>query len=161
MRRILFFLIAGLLLSSCTHRIVRTGYHVKKSDHITCDVPIKKDIVISDTLATKIGEIKLGESGFSVVCSEEHAINILKGEACAIKADLIVITEETRPDLWSSCYRCRANFYKFIRTENKGIVENDEKYEIQNLKSRVSNDRMRNTAIGIGAFLVGFLFAIM
>lgn len=94
MKRILFLLLAILLFSNCSHRIVRTGYQNKKSDYSSCDVVIKKDTFVADTLATKIGEIKLGDSGLSVVCSEGHAINILKNEACAINADLIVITKE-------------------------------------------------------------------
>ena len=110
MKPIIYTLLIGLFFTSCSHRIVRTGYQVNKSDYENCDVIIKRNTEISDTVAIKIGEIKLGETGFSVACSEEHAVKILKNEACAIDADLIIITEENRPDLWSSCYRGLADF---------------------------------------------------
>lgn len=94
MKRIGIFFYIVLIFSSCTHRIVRTGYNISKSDYKSCDVVIKKYVYISDSIARKIGEIKLGESGFAVACSEGHAVNILKNEACAINADLIIIKEE-------------------------------------------------------------------
>ena len=64
----------------------------------------------------------LGETGFSVECSEGHALKILENEACAINADLVVINEETRPDVWSSCYRCTATFYKLNMTRIPFII---------------------------------------
>lgn len=155
MNKLFYFLIAVLLFSNCTHLIVRTGYKVKKSDYKTCEVVIKKNIVVSDTLAIKIGEVKLGESGFSVACSEEHAISILKGEACAINADLIIITEENRPDFWSSCYRCRAQFYQFNTKDIAQNVKSDETFNTSKVKDRVTNDRIRNTALFIGSGVIG------
>jgi hypothetical protein len=161
MRRIIFFLLVGFLFANCSHRIVRTGYDIHKSDYRTCDVIIKKNISVSDTIVTKIGDIKIGESGFSVTCSEEHAINILKGEACAINADLIIITEENRPDLWSSCYRCSAGFYKYNSTDIEKNIENDATYRPDNVKRRVSKDRAQNTGIFIGSVVVAILIGLL
>jgi hypothetical protein len=109
----------------------------------------------------KIGEIKLGETGFSVACSEEQAVQILKKEACALQADIINIVEENRPDFLSSCYRCRAEFYK---AENSSIqIQSSELYKPDDIQARVSQDRSRNVvyaifAIALGA-VAGFLFA--
>ncbi len=161
MKRMFYLLITVLLFSNCSHRIVRTGYHIKKSDYVTCDVIIKKNISIADTLVTMIGEVKLGDSGFSVACSEEHAINILRGEACAINADLIIITEENRPDLWSSCYRCRAEFYRFNKSDNNKDIKSDEIYDPRNIQDRVSRDRLKNTAIAIGSTAIGFIIGLL
>jgi hypothetical protein len=108
-----------------------------------------------------IGEVKLGDSGFSVACSEEHAINILRGEACAINADLIIITEENRPDLWSSCYRCRAEFYRFNKSDNNKDIKSDEIYDPRNIQDRVSRDRLKNTAIAIGSTAIGFIIGLL
>src|SRR6056297_556443 len=149
MKKIIYFLIAGLFFSSCTHSIIRTGYEIKKSDYKECDVVIKKDTSFSDTLVKKVGEIKLGETGFAVACSEAHAINILKGEACALDADLIIVTNENRPDLWSSCYRCSAEIYQYKSRNITEQIENDDIYNSENLNKRVNQDRGRNTAIAI------------
>ena len=97
----------------------------------------------------KIGEIKLGESGLAVACSEAHAIKILNNEACAIQADIINIVEENRPDLWSSCYRCRAEFYKYKIAPVQ--IQSNELYNQENIKRRVSQDRGKNTVIAIMA----------
>jgi len=161
MKRIFYLLITVLLFSNCSHRIIRTGYQIKKSDYVACDVVIKKDTSFADTTATKIGEIKLGESGFSVACSEEHAINILKGEACAINADIIIITEENRPDLWSSCYRCRAEFYRFNISDNDKEIKSDDIYNSGEIQNRVSEDRSKNTAIAVGSVVVGFIIGFL
>ncbi|WP_243347252.1 autotransporter outer membrane beta-barrel domain-containing protein [Parabacteroides sp. FAFU027] len=101
-----------LLTTGCAHQIVRSGYTVNKSEYRNCTIEIKKNVIKTDNL-TQLGIIKLGDSGFSLSCSEDEAIKILKKEGCALNADLINITEEKHPDLWSSCYRCTAVFYKY------------------------------------------------
>lgn len=161
MKKVLYLLISVLLLSGCSHRIVRTGYKARKSDYRTCDVVITKDTSAVDLQAAKLGEIRLGESGFSVACSEKHAIDILKGEACAINADLIVITDEKRPDFWSSCYRCSADFYRLDNSYHETNFESDEDFASQEVRKRVSKDRSRNASLAIGSAVVGALFALL
>ena len=74
---------------------------------------IKKFETIPDSVATRIGKVKLSDSGFSKHCSEEDAIAILKKEGCALNADFINILKESIPDSVSNCYRCSAEFYKY------------------------------------------------
>jgi preprotein translocase subunit SecF len=161
MKQIVYTLLVGFLFMSCSHRIVRTGYQIKKSDYKNCEVVIRKKTELSDTLALKIGEIKLGETGISSACSEEHAIKILKNEACAMGADFIIITDENRPDLWSSCYRCNAGFYKYKSVKSEKIISNDVEYEPEKVKSRVSKDRKQNTIVAIGSVIVGILLGLL
>jgi len=75
-------IIVIILFSSCSHRIVRDGYSITNSNNLDCPVAIKKQMEIPGTLK-KVGEIKLGESGFSVSCSESAAMQILRKEACS------------------------------------------------------------------------------
>lgn len=153
MKKLSIYLILLFLISSCTHQIIRTGYQTDKSESKNCDIVIKKFMTITDSLQ-KVGEIKLGDSGFSVACSEAHALEILRKEGCALNANIVNIVEETRPDFLSSCYRCRAVFYKF-----KGSMkdQNNDYYKSQEVDKRVSTDRTRNTFIGIGAAVLGFV----
>jgi len=74
---------------------------------------IRKFDTIPVSVATRIGKIKLSDSGFSNHCSEEDAIVILEKEGCALNADFINIIKENIPDSVSNCYRCSAEFYKF------------------------------------------------
>jgi hypothetical protein len=138
--------------------IHRYGYQKKKLDNIDCNIALVKYQIYSDSVATKIGSIKLGESGFSINCSETDAIKILKREGCSLGADIANIKKESRADIWSSCYRCEADFYKLIN--NKIIVKSDSTYLQQNVKVRVTNDRTRNIMIG-GSLLLILTFLLL
>ena len=131
--------------------IHRYGYQKRNSDTINCKISFVRFQNYSDSVATKIGSIRLGETGFSVNCSETDAIEILKREGCTLGADIVNVKEESRADLWSSCYRCRADFYKL--RDIKNILKSDSTYLPQNVKERVSNDRKRNVMI-VGGLLV-------
>lgn len=155
MKKLILYSLLFITFTSCSHRIVRTGYQVNKSDYSDCDIVIKKQMLVSDSVQ-KVGEIKLGESGLSGACSEADAIEILKREGCALKADIINITEETRANLWSSCYRCKADFYSYSNPEFK--AQSDEIYNSEDVKNRVSKDRGNNTLILVGSVVAGFLF---
>ena len=115
MKRLIYFLVFGIFFTNCKHQISRIGYDVDTilSTYANCDIKIKKFEIIPDSVATKIGTIKLSDSGFSNSCSEAEAIVILKNEGCALNADFINISKETKPDNDSECYRCRAEFYKY------------------------------------------------
>jgi hypothetical protein len=115
MKRLIYLIIVCITFVSCKHQISRIGYNVDTKSHsyTDCNITIKKFEAIPDSMATKIGKVKLSDSGFSKRCSEEDAIVILKREGCAIKADFINISKESRPDSVSNCYRCSAEFYKY------------------------------------------------
>lgn len=159
MKKTFYLLLTIILFSNCTYRIVRTGYDINKLDYENFDITIKKYEKINDSVATKIGEIKLGDAGFSIDCSEEHAINILKNEGYALNADLIIITEENRPDLWSFCYRCSAEFYKYNDPSTK--MTSDQIYDVENIQERVSKDRKKNTGNAIIAVTTGVLLGLI
>ncbi|MFA5330096.1 MAG: hypothetical protein WC384_20045 [Prolixibacteraceae bacterium] len=158
MKKAFFYFILLILFTGCSHRIVRMGYQINKADYRNCDIVIKKQMIVSDSLQ-KVGEIKLGETGLSIACSEEDAIEILKNEGCALKANVINITEETRADLWSSCYRCKAEFYRYTNPDFK--AQSDKGYQPENINKRVSKDRGKNTVMIIGGLAAGFLFGFL
>lgn len=156
MKNFLIFIPFILLwLSGCSHRIVRTGYNKHNEPLNSCEVVIKRNIAIPDADATKVGEIKLGESGLSITCSEKAAIELLTKEACSVDADLILITKERRPDLWSSCYRCNAVFYKFTNNNVKQNYESDSSYNNIEVRKRVRNDRGNVAIMTIAATVIG------
>lgn len=106
-------LILGSLINF-KHQVSRIGYKIdaKNSLQANCSIPIKKFESIPDSIAKKIGAIKLSDAGFSTKCSEKDAIEILVREGCALGADFVNITREILPDNESNCYRCKAEFYK-------------------------------------------------
>jgi hypothetical protein len=124
MKSLIYLLLSSLLFVSCTHLILRTGYQVKKSDYKPCEVIIKKGTQSEDATAIKVGAVLITDSGFSLICNEQDAMDILKREACALDADFILIKKEYEPSIISTCYRCSAEFYKFgiadsIQTNSK------------------------------------------
>ena len=114
MKRLIFFTFICFLFTNCKHQVSRIGYSVdtKSSLYVNCNIPIKKFEIIPDSIATKIGVIKLSDAGFSRNCSEENAMVILEKEGCALGADFVNIIKESLPDSVSNCYRCKAEFYK-------------------------------------------------
>lgn len=142
-----------LVFASCSHRIHRMGYEARPAIDGNCEVHISKFMAANDSIE-KIGEITLGESGFSVSCSEAHALELLKKEACALQADVVNITSENRPDLWSSCYRCTAEFYHYKNPGQR--PPGNASLSSQEVAQRVNKDRKQNTVVMIFAVVTGF-----
>ena len=101
----------------CSHTI-RREYSISNLSGIpkeNCHVEFYMEMPADNTTFEIVGRIKLGDSGFSMTCSEADALAILRKEACTLGADIVNITEESRPDFWSSCYRADAVFYRLKR----------------------------------------------
>jgi hypothetical protein len=160
MKSIFLCCLIAFLFTGCSHRIARSGYQ-KQQVSGECDVIIQKDMAIPGDVATLVGGIILGETGMSFNCNEETAMETLKKEACSIDADLVIITKEKRPNLWSSCYRCKADFYRFSTPEAKLAYASHPAYDHSEVKKRVKTDRSRNTMIAIGAAATGFLLGAL
>ncbi len=117
------YILLSVMLCSCYHKITRVGYGESAEANNDCKVEIVKFMQVNDSVATKLGEIKLGDTGFSSKCNENDAMNILHHEACGLNADLINIVEEIpRSFTGSSCYRCSAVFYK-TKTNQKKLFD--------------------------------------
>lgn len=118
----LFFVLISLM--GCASKITRYGYTLQDiPDRNKClgyHIAIKKDFVYNKEEVESLGEIKAGDSGVSIDCSEGYVLNLFRQEACALKADLINIIYERNIDLWSSCYRARA---QFLRLKDRGKVK--------------------------------------
>lgn len=105
------------LLVGCSAKITRYGYTVQdiqtNTQYSGCFMPIKKDFIYNKEEVEILGEILAGDTGFSTDCNEGHVLNVFRQEACALKADLINIIYERNTDIWSSCYRAKAQFLRF------------------------------------------------
>ena len=146
----------------CKYQIVRYGYERSKNNTKLCDVIIVKQKIISDSAATKIGEIKLGNTGFTADCSEEKAITIIRQEACGINADFVNIYEENVPYYTNDCYKCRADFYVYKNKNNKIFSTNDDVAHV-NQNVIIKEVRVKKTSVvamiasGILGFVIGAL----
>lgn len=64
-----------------------------------------------------IGEIRVGESGFTVQCDYDTALKTARAEARKAGANLMVIVEHRVPGLWSTCHRLRCKLYRVVNPE--------------------------------------------
>ena len=77
-----------------------------------------------------IGEVKIGDSGFTTDCGFMKVINDAKATAVSSGANIIKLTEVKEPTaLGSTCYRIKAKMYRFESEESKAkyVLEDKEK----------------------------------
>lgn len=118
--------LSTLLLFSCA-ATVKTSITSKEEALTSNDKVAFLDInhkVPED--ARKIGEAKFGDSGFSTDC--DFNSNLIKARQIAREngANIVKVTENKTPDLWSSCYRMKVDFYKY-----DGDVKSLSQYQLQ------------------------------
>jgi hypothetical protein len=157
MKKTLVLTIIITLLINCSPKITRMGYNENKNKTAQCDVIIKENATIDETMGKVIGEIKVGDTGFSTNCDEEKVMRILKEEACSIGADIINIKEIERPDLASSCYRVTAEFIKLNDSNMKGMIKSSEEFASEKIVERKKEDSKRNAGYIIGSVVIGAL----
>src|SRR5688572_20286408 len=92
-------LLAG---TSCTHTVIRKSYRFDPGHTLSGPVVIKKNPGSIDSLVN-VGEISLRDGWWVLICNESEALSLLKKEAHQLRADMIHIKKEKRPDLESSC----------------------------------------------------------
>ena len=78
-----------------------------------------------------IGDLKIGDSGFSTDCGYETVMENAKLRAKKSGANLILLTETKEPNAASTCYRIKAKMYRNLDEESLAnfIKENNQKNE--------------------------------
>lgn len=127
---ILFFVIVEL--TGCASVITRYGYKLEdipnRNAYLGCRIPIKKDFQYNNDEVEILGSIKAGDTGMSFKCGKGDVLTIFRQEGCALGADLINITYDRDIDLWSSCYRAKADFLRLKDREKAKTLKSDAGY---------------------------------
>ncbi len=76
--------------------------------------------------AKNIGNAKFGDSGFSIDCNFNSILIEARQIARKNGANIVKIADSKKPDLWSSCYRMKIDFYKY-----EGDVKSLQQYQLQ------------------------------
>lgn len=104
-----------------------------------------------------IGDIKIGDSGFSTDCGYNKVISDVTNSARNAGANIIQITEIKEPSAFgSSCYRIKAKIYRNLDAEALSSITN--KREFKN-KSRLPENsdyaliHFYRPSLGVGALL--------
>ncbi|MCF4101881.1 DUF2846 domain-containing protein [Gillisia sp. M10.2A] len=83
----------------------------------------KEEILVLDTnekvpeSSQFVGDLKIGDSGFSTDCGYTKVIDEAKIAARKSGANLVHLTEVKKPNFGSTCYRIKAKLYKNVNTE--------------------------------------------
>lgn len=115
----------------CVAGISRQGYKLedtKNKSLSSCDLVIKKKYVYNKDAVDILGKINSYDTGLSVTCNQDYVLSIFCEEACALGADILNIIEEKTSDIWSSCYRAKAEFLRLKDRQKIEELKNSEQY---------------------------------
>lgn len=124
MNHILKIPFVGLLifLYSCSPKINST---IINSGYSSLDPEIDVIVLQSGETPPKdseyIGDLKIGDSGFSTDCGYDRVIHDAKNTCRKNGANFLEIIELMEPDFMSSCYRLRAKMYR--NTNDAALAE--------------------------------------
>jgi len=155
-------LVACVVAAGCGASIRRHGYAIPDRQPLAdCTMPIHNDPKLDLSGFDVVGRIEANDSGFSTDCDEEVVLREFTREACHLEADLINVTEESRPDFWSTCYRAKADFLR--RKDRDGPpLASDEKYAPRDVHERAQETHRGNRDVilnGAAAGVVGGVVA--
>ncbi len=125
-------LLIALILQSCSPRI-RIHLATETFQPLDADTEIliiKQDEKIPNN-SKFIGELKIGDSGFSTDCGYSKVISDAKETAKKSGANLIYLIEVKKPNFGSTCYRIKAKLYQNLNKEVLANLLEKRKFENQ------------------------------
>ena len=135
---IILFALLAITLQSCSPKI-RTNLSAETHQALDANTEIliiKPDEKVPEN-AIYIGDLKIGDSGFSTDCGYTTVIEEAKSNAKNSGANLIHLTEVKKPSSGSTCYRIKAKLYRNLNQES--LANLFEKRTLEN-KTRLPAD---------------------
>lgn len=138
MKKVIFIMVVGFAIQSCSPKI-RSSLTANNFSAIEeeTEIMVLKDQITIPKNSQLVGDLKIGDSGFSTDCGYDIVIEKAKLTARKSGANLIQITELKPPDFNSTCYRIKAKMYRNLDPTNLSALADEQK--IQN-KSRLPAD---------------------
>jgi hypothetical protein len=156
---------AAIFLSGCASGISRTGYRLAGNQDSKamprCPIALQSNIQYDKTSTLVLGSIHAYDTAFSVTCDEAYVLDIFCKEGCLLGADVVNITEEKQPDLWSSCYRAKAEFLRFKDRNQVSNLRSDPKYAPNLIIARSVKANQRTEELITAEVLGGILGGIV
>ncbi|WP_300565029.1 hypothetical protein [Flavobacterium sp.] len=135
----LLFLSTIILFVSCATSIstkLANKNYQKLNDENQILILEKNDVLPNNS--EFIGDIKIGDSGFTTDCGYNKVVSDATNSARNAGANIVQITEVKKPSIMgSSCYRIRAKIYRNLNPESLSSIL--EKRNLKN-KSRLPED---------------------
>ncbi|WP_264564571.1 DUF2846 domain-containing protein [Flavobacterium sp. N3904] len=157
MKKLIFFSSLILLVScgtSISTKLANKNYQ-KLNDENQIIVLEKTDILPDHS--EFIGDVKIGDSGFTTDCGYNKVITDVTTAARNAGGNIVQITEIKEPSFFgSTCYRVKAKVYRNLNPESLAIIINSK--NLKN-KSRLSDDSdyaliyFYRPSLGVGSLL--------
>ncbi len=127
-RTFIQFLFISLILQSCSPKI-RTNLSNKtfKSLDSESEIFIIKENEKIPVNSKFIGELKIGDSGFSTDCGYTRVIDEAKETARKSGANLVHLTKVKKPNFGSTCYRIKAKLYRNFNSDALTLISENRK----------------------------------
>ena len=138
MKKVIILLLITLI-SSCSSSVSTklASKNYQKLEDNTQIFVLEKDEILP-TNSEFIGDIKIGDSGFTTDCGYNKVVADATNSARNAGANIIQIIEVKKPSAFgSTCYRMKAKIYRNLSTES--LLSISEKRILRN-KSRLSED---------------------
>ncbi|QEC69761.1 hypothetical protein FRZ67_21575 [Panacibacter ginsenosidivorans] len=100
------------ILFSCAPKLSSKITTIQPSLPVNTPFIILEEDDTSSIRGNVLGTLRSSDNGFSVNCSYEKTVELLKSLALTKGANVLKITEHKYPDVWSSCHRIKADIYK-------------------------------------------------
>ena len=125
MKQLIFILLSTILVSCGAS--IKSNFQ-KQNKALTIDDKVAFLDVhhkVPET-AKKLGDGKFGDTGFSTDC--DFNSNLIQARKIARQngANIVKVVEKKTPDLWSTCYRLRVEYYFY-----EGNVSDLQQYQLQ------------------------------
>lgn len=120
------FIVLSVLLASCSSKISSNIISQNKSLTIEDKVAFLDIQHLVPENVKKIGDARYQDTGFSTNC--DLYTNLVSARKLARQngANIVKVIEKKTPDLWSSCYRIKVEFYYY-----EGDVTKLKQYQLQ------------------------------
>lgn len=117
-KSIILTILIAVILQSCSPKI-RTNLATETFKPLAAETEI---LIVNPNEKVPadfkfVGELKIGDSGFSTACGYSKVISDAKESAKKSGANLIHLTEVKKPNLGSTCYRIKAKLYRNLNQE--------------------------------------------
>jgi hypothetical protein len=142
---------------ACAPSLKRTGYSKAETREASCPVAFGRQgsPLDTDKSAVSLGIVEVKDGGFTMSCTEGDMLKLVWAEVCSQGGNAAMILDEKQPDLWSSCYRVKAE----ILHVNPDSVKawQDARYEPVSVAKRSAANSASQTATLVGAIVGGLV----
>ncbi len=119
---------------SVSTKLLKTTYQAFGPETTVYIIDVKDQV---REMSVPVGDLKIGESGFTKNCSYNEVLDKAKIAAIKAGANVIKLTEIKAPDFASTCYRIKAKLYR--NTDAEALAKLNDKLNAKN-KSRLPED---------------------